>query len=356
MKKLELVIRKLLLTIFLFFCRRSRSSDVPVISQNSRILFIRLNRIGDALVATPLIKAVKDKFNCQVHVLASTNNHFIFNNSTLADEVIVFQKGVKNFISTVKKLNRLNYDVVVDLHDDVSSTVSYLIAFIESRYKFGLNKSNHKIFTHVVERIDSTKFHVVERLLELSKLFSIAIDNSKTNIVYRFQRESEFVAKSFIENNSLSKKFLIGINISAGSVARFWGVEKYKQLISQLSRYDINLLLLCDENDLKDAQLISNGSTSIYFQKKYDSFCAMIANLDLLITPDTSIVHIASAYEVPVFGLYVKYKTVDKIWSPYKSDFDCVVTEDSTLNNISFETVKQKFIPFFEKIYYGSKN
>ena len=48
--------------------------------------------------------------------------------------------------------------------------------------------------------------------------------------------------------------------------------------------------------------------------------------LDFLITPDTSVVHIASIKKIPIFGLYVKYNTDDMIWSAYNCDFEAVVT------------------------------
>ena len=77
----------------------------------------------------------------------------------------------------------------------------------------------------------------------------------------------------------------------------------------------------------------------------------MIKYVDLLITPDTSIVHVASAFKIPVFGLYVKYQTNDHIWSPFNSPFECVITEEATLQNVSLDSVKSKLIPFFENYY-----
>jgi len=83
--------------------------------------------------------------------------------------------------------------------------------------------------------------------------------------------------------------------------------------------------------------------------KEFDTFAAGISKLNFLFTPDTSVVHIASIYKIPVFGLYVKYNTQDMIWSPYNTEFDCIVTEEPTLKNISFEEVINKFIPFLER-------
>jgi ADP-heptose:LPS heptosyltransferase len=82
----------------------------------------------------------------------------------------------------------------------------------------------------------------------------------------------------------------------------------------------------------------------------FDEFCAAISKLDFLFTPDTSAVHIASAFNIPVFGLYVKYNTNDMIWSPYKSKFECIITTEPNLNTVSFEDTIAKFKPFFESV------
>jgi ADP-heptose:LPS heptosyltransferase len=69
----------------------------------------------------------------------------------------------------------------------------------------------------------------------------------------------------------------------------------------------------------------------------------------LLITPDTSVIHLASAYSVPVFGLYVHFNTDEMIWKPYNSDFECVITKERTLDSIYYEEVERKLKIFLEK-------
>ena len=56
-----------------------------------------------------------------------------------------------------------------------------------------------------------------------------------------------------------------------------------------------------------------------------------------------------------VFGIYVKYNTTNMIWSPFKAQFDCVITEEPNFKNLEFEEVEEKFKTFFEKIY-GQRN
>lgn len=356
MKKIEIIFRKLFLNLFLVLSRNNNSKNNPNIPDNAKILFIRLNRIGDALVSTPLIKEIKQKSNYKIYVFASNKNVVAFQNNPFIDEIIIYEKGFNKFFSLIRKLNKINFDVVIDLHDDVSSTVSFLISFIKSKYKFGLEKSNKKLFTHTVSKIDPSKNHIVERLLEIAKLFQINIDKENSNIIYVPQKNSIQNAESFIKNNFNEQRFLIGINISSGSKARFWGINNFKKLKNFLKKYNINISILTSPEDLNLANEISQKEIPIFYSYNYDEFAAMISKIDLLFTPDTAIVHLASAFEIPVFGIYVKYKTNDMIWKPYKSDFDCVITEEPNLNNVTFETVINSFKPFLEKNIYAKKN
>jgi len=74
-----------------------------------------------------------------------------------------------------------------------------------------------------------------------------------------------------------------------------------------------------------------------------------MSKIDMLFSPDTATVHLAAIYKVPVFGIYVKYNTEDMIWYPYGCDFDCVITKEPTVQNLSFNDVIAKFKPFLEK-------
>lgn len=356
MKQLEIIFKNLFLNFLLLINPNKKTISNPVFNQNNKILFIRLNRIGDALITTPLINFVKDNLGCEVYILADTKNHFIFKNNPSIDKVLVFKKGLKGLFAVNKFIKEKNIDTIVDLHDDVSTTVSFIIAYAKSKNKFALKKSNWKIFTQTVERINATNNHVIKRNLELLKLFNISYNDDEVKVRYypkqKFKEESDF----FISSKKLQNGFLLGINISAGSPARFWGIDRYKKLIELINNYDINFLLFHDPKDTELAKQITEES-NIYPSTKYFDIIALgILQLDMLFTPDTSLVHIASMQKIPVFGIYVKYNTGDMIWSPYNTDFESVITKEPTLKNVSFKEVEQKFIPFLEKQINAKRN
>lgn len=353
MKKIEIILRRFLIRLLLLFSVRKTEVKQPHFTSDSKILFIRLNRIGDALVTTPLLHQIKKNIGCSIYVLADKKNHFVFNNCPDIDEVIVYEK--KAGIRTINKFIRENnIETIVDLHDDVSTTVSFIVRFTITKYKLGLKKINEKLYTNTVKRLDATKHHVIERALEFTKLFGFQPDYSNAKISYKIKKSSSEFAEKQLKN--LKGKFLFGVNITAGSDARFWGVDNFKQLIKLISGYNINFVLFTTESKLADAKQIADEKFIYPPTKDFDIFAAGISKLDMLITPDTSVVHIASMVKMPVFGIYVHYNTDEMIWSPYQTDFDCVITKEANLKNVTFEEVKMKFIPFFEKHFNAERN
>lgn len=355
MKKIEILIRNLILNLLLLFKRSAQKDSLPTITNETKILFIRLNRIGDALVTTPLLAKIKEQYNCSISVCADKKNYFVFERSGVVDNILTYDKKKESLFKLIRRIRKKHFDIVVDLHDDVSTTVSLVVAFLNIPYKFALNKKTRRLYSNVIPRIDPSTNHVIDRLMEFRRLFKIDIDSNEINVVFEPSVDDISITDLFLGEKYEINRFLLGINISAGSKARFWGIENYKKLILSLKKYKLNILILCSENDLYAAKEISENKLPVYWTKDFSEFSAMIKNLNFLFSPDTSIIHIASAFRIPVFGIYVKYNTNEEIWYPYKSKYKVVITEEATLENVSCETVIEKFIPFFEGIYYGAQ-
>lgn len=355
-KEIEIALRKLILNVYLLFSKNRDKDTQLALSSDDKILLIRLNKIGDALVTTPFIKALKDNVCCRIDVLADEKNHFIFENNRNVEKTYVFSKNTADIKSLKKKLENENYKAVFDLHDDVSTTVTLFVDSLNIPNKIGFDKTTKKIFTHVVPHLDTTKHHVVERYNEFIKFLKLPVPQNSLRIDYKPKNVSIEFADNYYNENYSENKYLVGMNISAGSDARFWGVDRFQNLISYFSGYDVNIVLLCSPNDKDKAELISNGQAQIFVNPDFDIFAAAISNLDFLFTPDTSVIHLASAFDIPTFGIYVKYKTDNVVWYPYNTDHDLVITEEPDFKHLEFDQVINKLKIFFEQVYNGKRN
>ena len=243
MKKVEYFFKNILLNLLLFF-KQLKSAEVKSIGDNSKILFIRLNRIGDALVTTPLLHEIKSKLKSEIYVLADRKNYVAFNNNPDIDKLIIFEKGLKGVFNVLNFIKNEKIETIVDTHDDISTTVSFIIALAAAKNKYGLEKANKNIYTKTIPQLERQNNHVIYRVLELSRLFNIEPEKSKSQVHYNPVKESIKKVDSYLTDNNLQNKFLVGVNISAGSAARFWGIDKFKALLKYFSSYDLNIILL----------------------------------------------------------------------------------------------------------------
>ncbi len=353
LKKAEIFLRHLLLNIFLLFSKRKSKAELHL-KEGGKILIIRLNRIGDALVTTPLIKVLSEHGKFKVYVLADRKNKFVFENNPFVTETIEFRKGLAGFFQTVQYLNNLNFDLAIDTHPDVSTTVSFIIASLKNVFTVAFSKSNEKIYSATIEQPPKEKFHIIDRLLKFADFLNVKYSGKDVNVVYFLKQESlQFVEKKLADFNR--KGFSpIGVNISAGSNARFWSVENYRKLLNLLSFFNVTPIVLCSPSDKEKATIIAQNNYPVFYTDNFNVFAAMISKLKFLFTPDTSVVHLASAFEIPMFGIYVKYDTTEKEWFPYRSDYEIVITEEPNLDNLGFNEVKEKLVPFLNK-YFNEK-
>jgi ADP-heptose:LPS heptosyltransferase len=151
-------------------------------------------------------------------------------------------------------------------------------------------------------------------------------------------------AKYHIQNYCQGNGKIIGINFFAGSDARFWGTDKFIKLIDYLYGKNFRLIPISDTNNLELAKQICPDKK--IFCGSFDELAALVSKLDYLITPDTSLVHLCSIYNIPAFIFFVKYRLSGSLWTPYKTYYESVITEESTLKNISFEEALIKIKKF----------
>lgn len=79
-----------------------------------KLLFIRNDKIGDAVVTLPVLRDLKLNYpGIELHVLCSETNYFILKNLGFIDKVFIYDKTKWN--GQIKILHSENYDALIDL-------------------------------------------------------------------------------------------------------------------------------------------------------------------------------------------------------------------------------------------------
>lgn len=327
LKRIELSIRRLFIssvekpfTGVLVKEPTSILSSIP----NPRILFLRQDRIGDVLVSTGIIKAVRDTYpNARIDIVLSTNNvavkHAV---SSMTNTQWIYKKSVAGLVSLIAKLRSVKYDVVIDLMDNPSSTSTLLIQWCKAKYSIGIMKANASVYTHCVPLLNRANVHIIERIAQL--LLPLGINPEKTELRPFYQIEP--IQKPV--NNS-SKRLILNINGSRDNV--WWGTEKFIELIKFVQEdFPLFNVIVCSSKSYNKERLEiakATGTQTIEPTDSFHEYVTILSTADILITPDTSIVHIASAFNIPCLAFYLQTDTGLLPWYPYKTIYRALVAK-----------------------------
>ena len=84
-----------------------------------KILIIRFSSIGDIVLTTPVVRAIKQQIpGVSIHFLVKKGFEIIVQNNPYIDQVHIYEKGSSN---TVDDLKKEHFDYVVDLQRNYRS-------------------------------------------------------------------------------------------------------------------------------------------------------------------------------------------------------------------------------------------
>ncbi|MFH1612275.1 MAG: glycosyltransferase family 9 protein [bacterium] len=286
-----------------------------------KILIIRLSSIGDVLLTTPIIKALREKYkNSYIAFVVEPKSYEIIKDNSYLDKIFIFhkqefeqklKKNIKNLPIVfqeikdfVAKIKEEKFDLVIDLHNVDRS--AFLSIFSKAKYKIGDNKQLLNIFLNKKIKTSGRKKHIVENYLEIVKSLGIMEIEKKPNI--NFLEEDENFANVFLKKYSIQPKKLIGINPFASWPTNLWVPQYYAKVIDFLNCKGYSTIIFGQNennpylkeviNSLKTTSIIAIGKTNL------TQLAALIKQCSLLITPDTGPMHIATAVGTKVLALF----------------------------------------------------
>jgi len=291
----------------------------PEISAMKKALIIRPGAIGDVILTTPFIRALK-KANpgLQIDYLAAPFPAKALLGNPYLSRVIVFDKNelkkggpFATIINTLKYylyLRKQRYDVVFDLFGNMRTAVIALFTGARHRIGFTFRVRKH-LYTIKVKPDPKPKYNVWYHL-DLLKALQVPDDGDRTDFVV--SPESEKKAAEFFRAFNPEGRPVIGLNPSGTWPTKRWPLKRFAELAIMLSvdmpQY-LMLVLWGPGEKEQAAEIVKlsglNGKIAIAPETSLNEMAAVISSLKVLVTNDGGPKHIASARGVPtvtVFG------------------------------------------------------
>jgi ADP-heptose:LPS heptosyltransferase len=313
------------------------------LSKANKILFLRKdNKIGYMLVNTIAFRELKKVYpDIKIEVVCGKDSAEIISESPYVNEVYIFQKGILKEQKLIKKLKSNKYDILIDLSEQTTFDKLMYIGKIGADVNIGFKKSEYKLYDISIENDFSAK-HEFYRYFELLKIFNIESFNNKYDI---------FLNKKYIAEAENRIKNFKGINVILNRYGankhRTFNEENMKKITDKILNISskINIILLYppfkEQESINFAKKYKNNRLICFKEmKSIMESAALIKNSDVVITPETAIVHIACALNTNLVSIYRNSKEKVNEWGPI-SDKAVVVMSDNKkdINDIEIEKI-----------------
>lgn len=340
LKSIELWLRHALMRLARNADPTRIASPTPLFEPTSKVLVLRHDKIGDAIITLPLLRALRTRYpELRIDVLLSRRNASMSARlKRYANRCWVYEKSPLKMLSLLSALRRENYDVILDPTDNPSTTSSLLIQLL-GRKAIGIDKSNARLYAYLVPMLDRNRMHIIERIAQT--LLPFGIDPKEESLDLEYPLEKEELARAQRRLGERSAPYRFGINISAGDHWRYWGRENFIAFIERFKarHREAEIILFAAPSDAEEARAIAAATASHIAPSAptLDDFAAMLVQCDLLLTPDTSVVHIAAAWKVPQVALYSRVPGLPMVWLPYRSPHRALETSSDCISAIPVE-------------------
>jgi len=346
------IIKSLRNYLFLKIAQRNYKKPIDL-SKLDKILIIKSGGIGDAICIYPLLREIKKNYpNMEIDIYAGLSNHFMYSPVPYVNNIYIKYKKRQWFKTCFEiiKMKKNKYDLVIDLTViDFKRTLStifinpkFAIATEGQNKKYGFTRANLSFYNYTY--LPLLNKHMIDNYLQM--LHYININNINNKLNFYLPNKEHPSLNSFIQQ--FKNNILLGINTDGSSSSRTLKTEQIISLLNGLNNNNnIKIILFSMPNRRGYFEKIIKENnflnvTLTYKTKNIFEAAEIISKLDLLISPDTSFIHIASGLNIPTIGLYWNTPSKKIMWGPRSEKSKIIVPKsvyDTNLDNISITKI-----------------
>ena len=301
-------------------------------SEVRKVLLVRLRSIGDTVLATPSLFALKRFLpNVTVDILVEDWVAPLLNDHPHVDNVIVLERG--GFMTRARVARELragNYDVVYNLHG--GTTATFLTRATGARHRVGFKSYQYaQLHNHQAPSPlllwGQQKAHSVEQQLALLGWTGVPVtDRPRTQL--GISNDARAKVQRLLNESGLQEQKMALIHPAAAFATKQWATEHFARIAEFLSARGLAPVAIAAPNEralLK--KLCSEAAVKITtFDLSLPQVTALAAQSSLFVGNDSGIAHIAAAVGTPAVVIFGSSNIAH--WRPWNSAPAEVVFEE----------------------------
>jgi heptosyltransferase-3 len=291
-----------------------------------RALFLKTKNIGDSIILTSAISAMPNDY--EVDVLCFRDSEAIFNMHPKVGLVYVVPrhlKGVAKWLAywrTFRQMKERSYDLIAQFSHDWRG--SYLVRLLKPRVsvaKASLKRPKFwsAPFNFLAKVPVKTPRHACEQDVDLLRCLNLYDEPVAPSYCLIPDSQSENFVNAWWQANALNFKKVVLMHASARWKFKSWKFSAWVELIHLLQKDGYSVVLSGGPGDYDfNSEIVNASNTGLILVDQFTlpMTAALLKKVDLLISIDSMIVHMASATGTPVVALYGP--TNERHWGPWK--------------------------------------
>lgn len=269
-----------------------------------KILVVRLSSIGDIVLTTPVIRALRLHFpDARIDFLVKSQFASLLENNPYISNIIPFDQGsgFSGLLQLKKQLTAEKYDWYIDLHRSLRSR----FIGISSGFKLKTTYSKQLFNRFMLIRFRKNFYKGIKpvylRYFEALKPFQVEYDGKGTEVFLTGGDFAGFDAQIFTNKTAV-------LCPGAAHENKQWLPERFAQLAARLVNSGFQVMLLGGKKEhllclnIKELAgvdlLIFAGETTLR------QSAALLSKANVVVANDSGMMHLAQAVKTPVVAIY----------------------------------------------------
>ncbi|MFH1189433.1 MAG: lipopolysaccharide heptosyltransferase II [Candidatus Omnitrophota bacterium] len=280
---------------------------------SKKILIVRLDRIGDVVLSTPVIKAMRDAYpDGHIAMMVRPYAREIVEGNPYLNEVIIYDKdsghkGIAGNYRFIQELKAKKFDIAVILHPTKRTHIVMSLAGIPER--IGYDRKAGFLLTKPVPHTKQFGMrHEIDYTLGILRYMGI---EPSTRALYMPTSDvsERKIRGIFDENRIKDTEPVVVMNPGASCASKRWSVERFADVAGGLvERYGARIVVISGSADRhfgdRLASLVKGACVNLSGKTGIGDIASLLRRAKLFISNDSGPVHIACAVGTPVIAIF----------------------------------------------------
>jgi len=291
-------------------------------SEPNSILIIRLSAIGDIIMATPLIPALKEAYpKARLAWLTDEANAGLLRNNPRLDRLMLWPRRRwrqlaqdrrylqlwREFRALVRALRQERFDLVLDIQGLLKSAVWAFLSGCKTRIGIGSREGSQFLMSRTIARDsgNADDLRIGSEYLRLARALGLRPARFDMDIVASEQEQTE--ARALLKSKGVAGKFTVICPFTTRP-QKHWFNERWTELAARLAdELGFSVVMLGGPGDQPGAEAIAGPApdlANLVGQTSLGACIAIIQQAGLLVGVDTGLTHLGIAMRTPTVAIF----------------------------------------------------